>query len=133
MQLVKWELQHCTKWQKMVLNHKVKIHQKRQFMHYNSRLFLFNTGNEKIADLLIKAGIDINAKNGSFRTALDLSAMFGTGKIADLLLNAKANVSRKTVKWAIQSGHRDALEEALRKNGKKIVHDRYIEDDIQKP
>lgn len=49
------------------------------------------------------------------------------------LLKAKAKQRFSTLSMAIQSGHRAAFEEALRKNGKKIVDDEYIEDDIEKP
>lgn len=64
--------------------------------------------------------------------ALQISARYGTGKVADLLLKAKARLGRIVVDMAIHSGHREAFEEALRRNGKKIVNDEYI-DDIEKP
>lgn len=77
-------------------------------------------------------------RNKNSFAAIHISAQHGTSKVADLLVKAKADLNLSynenddsTVDMAINSGHREIFEEVLRKNGKKIVDESRIEDDLE--
>lgn len=95
------------------------------------------TGNEKIAELLVEAGININAEDVFGCTAIHWSVEHGTSRVADVLIKARADLSSslcykidKPFNKATEPGHREIFEEMLRKNG-KFLEDEYILDDNQ--
>lgn len=102
-------------------------------------MFLFCTGNEKIAELLINAGIDLNSKGEDELTPFHMSAMYGTIKIADLLIKAKAKLNEMDAydytpyQRAMLHLTGGKFDEMLRNNGKIVVgSSMYIEDDNRK-
>lgn len=88
---------------------------------------MFCPGNENVAKLLIKAGIDINAKSEILKTAFHYSAENGRMKVADLLVKSGAELNGVALfdltpyKLAEESGHTEIFEEMLKQNGKKVT------------
>lgn len=83
---------------------------------------------------MIDAGIDINYQDSYGCAAIHRSAEHGKSEVADLLVNAKAELNvkdnnyRTPFEWAKASGHREDFEEVMRKYGKKVKGDEIVDD-----
>lgn len=116
--------------------HKVAVNaiqsKQRKTHHENDKshtcIHLFGTGNEKIAELLIGTGIDINASDNRGSTAFNIAAEQGTMNVADLLVKAKAKLNEYTFyglrpyELSVIMGHKEIFEEMLKKNRVKVNH-----------
>ncbi|PFX27903.1 Ankyrin-3 [Stylophora pistillata] len=75
---------------------------------------------EKVAEMLIKSGADVNAPSDNGETAVHVAARFGNLKILRLLINEKADAARRAkngesaLHHAIRAGHHLVLEELIR-------------------
>ena len=71
---------------------------------------------EKVSQLYVDGGVDINFENGMGATALTRAAGFGYTQIVEFLLSKGANVNQKTAKrgntallWAAYGGHLETV------------------------
>lgn len=106
-----------------------------EMMSKNCFLLLFCVGFNKIAELLIKAGIDLNSKRSDRTTAIHLSAMLGNMKISELLVNANAKLNEidKSGRTPMERSFHDnghSFLAMLKRNGKELVDERFIVNDI---
>lgn len=91
-------------------------------MHH---LLQFQIGNEKIAEMLIKAGINIDAQDIHGCTAIHRSAQHGTIEVTDLLIKSHANLNipdnemHTPFGYAERSSYEQQFRDVLKKNGKK--------------
>lgn len=80
---------------------------------------MVSTGQERIAELLIRKGADINVANDFGKTALHLAAQKGHDKIAELLVKHGANVhsldshGRTPLFWASFKGKKTYYTECI--------------------
>jgi len=75
---------------------------------------------EKVAEMLIKSGADVNAPSDNGETAVHVAARFGNLKVLKLLINEKADTAKRAkngesaLHHAIRAGHYSLLEELVR-------------------
>ena len=85
-------------------------------------------GREEIAELLIAAGADVNAKGVDEWTPLHWAARKGRKEVAELLItkgavvNSKANDGKTPLDWAIQKSRTETAD-ILRKHGGKTAEE----------
>jgi ankyrin repeat protein len=70
---------------------------------------------ERIVELLLEAGADVNAQDGEYGTALHAASFRGREQIVKLLLKAGADVN------AQGGNYRSALRAALSEDGEQAV------------
>lgn len=61
------------------------------------------TGDNKSAEIFIKAGVDVNALGGDFGNILQAVAFTGDNNSAEILIKAGANVNR-SMEWKNENG-----------------------------
>ena len=86
-------------------------------------------GDEKMVEFLIKAGVDVNARENDDSTPLHAAVWFGTPKIVEMLIKNGAHVNAQD-KWKntplhrlatfVHFAHHYALAEILLKNGADV-------------
>lgn len=75
---------------------------------------------DKVAEMLIKSGADVNAASDNGETAVHVAARFGNLKTLKLLINEKADTAKRSkngesaLHYAIRAGHYAELEELVR-------------------
>ncbi len=73
------------------------------------------TGDEKLAEVLLKNGADIDAKNSTGLTPLHLACEYGRIEIVYMLLNKNVNIDaidnkkRRAIDFAIANGHKEIV------------------------
>ena len=85
--------------------------------------FAANEGHVQVAEFLISAGADVNAKNMFDRTPLYRAAYWGKKEIAEILIAKGADVNTQQrdgtpLDWANQYGHPETAN-IIRENGGK--------------
>lgn len=129
--------QRYTKLRNMVFEPHIETSAKSETRTFLFLAFFVCIGNEKIVELLIKAGADVNYQNIDGHAPIHISVRHGTSKVSDLLVKAHADLNLKNFgdnfpyKMAQRPEYRVRFDNVLKMNGKKVSPYGYIEDDTK--
>lgn len=102
---------------KMLLKQKSQIKQKDNFWGNTALHYAARGGSEKIVELVIIQGIDINIENNYNKAALHIACECGYKNIVKLLLNRGAKVQRTVLRAAIIGRNKSIVELVLDSSG----------------